>query len=48
MSGLLGGGEALGLPLIFNRLILLLLTLHFGISYKISLEQSFPKQMKST
>ena len=48
ISGLLGGGEALGLPLIFNRPVVLLLTLHFGPFYNISFEQSFPKQTEST
>lgn len=39
-----GGGEALHLPRIFNRAVLLPLTLHFGLSYKIPFEQSVPKQ----
>ena len=40
----LGGGEALDLPFIFNRVVSLLLTSHFRLSYKISFEQSVPKQ----
>lgn len=44
MSGFLGGGEALGLPIIFNRVVPLLLTSHFGLSYKISFKQRVPKK----
>ena len=44
MSEFLGGGEALALPFIFNRVVSLLLTSHYRLSYKISFEQSVPKQ----
>lgn len=44
MSGFLGGGEALGLPIIFNRVVPLLLTSQFGLAYKISFKQRLPKK----
>ena len=44
MLGLLGEGEALGLPIIFDRWVLLLLILHFGLSYNIHLSKAFQSE----